>query len=124
LLLHLLRLLARRRLLTLHLSRSLLLLLHLLRLLARRRLLALHLSRSLLLLLHLLRLLARRRLLAPLLLICRPIVSRRAIWLRVGRRRIGAVARGCAVRLRVGRLRIRPVVVRTRRSWAIVPLIV
>src|SRR4029077_17071664 len=123
-LLHLLRLLARRRLLTLSLSRSLLLLLHLLRLLARGRLRAPCRSRAGLLLLHLLRLLARRRLLASLLLICRPIVGRRAIWLRVGRRCIGTVVRGCAIRLHVGRLRIRPVVVGARRSWAIVSLIV
>src|SRR5258707_842424 len=99
-------------------------LLPLLRLLTRRRLLALCLRRSLLLLLHLLRLLTRRRLLAPLLLICRPIIGRRAICLRVGRRCIGAVACWCAVRLRVGRLRVWPVVVGPRRSWAIAPLIV
>src|SRR5258707_5195712 len=98
-------------------------LLPLLRLLTRRRLLALCLRRSLLLLLHLLRLLTRRRLLAPLLLICRPIIGRRAICLRVGRRCIGAVACWCAVRLRVGRLRVWPVVVGPRRSWAIAPLI-
>src|SRR6266404_5270932 len=100
------------------------LLFRLLLLLTRSRLLTLlRLRRALLLLLHLL-LLTRGRLLAPLLLICRPIVDRRAIWLRVGRRCIGAVAYWCAVRLRIGRLRIRPVVVGARRSWAIVPLIV
>ncbi len=123
LLLDRLRLLTRRRLLTFRLRRTLLLLLLHLLLLARRRLLALRLRRALLLLLHLL-LLTRGRLLAPLLLICRPIVGRRAIWLRVGRRCIGAVACWCAVRLRVGRLRVRPVVVGARRSWAIIALIV
>ena len=96
----------------------------LLLLLTRRRLLALRLRRPLLLLLHLLRLLARRRLLAPLLLNCRPIVDRRPIWLHVRRRCIGAVACGYAVRLGVGRLRIRAVIVGAHRGWAIVPLIV
>ena len=118
----LLLLLTRSRLLTLCLRRSLLLLLHL-RLLARRRLLTFCLRRALLLLLHL-RLLARRRLLTLLLLICRPIVGRLAIRLRVGRRCIGAVVCGCAVRLNVRRLRLRAIVVGARRSWAIVPLIV
>ncbi len=119
----LLLLLTRSRLLTLCLRRSLLLLLYL-RLLTRRWLLALHLRRSLLLLLHLLRLLTRRRLLTLLLLICRPIVDRRSIRLRVGRRCIRAIVCGYAVRLHVRRLGFRAIVVGARRSWAIVPLIV
>jgi len=81
--------------------------------LARRRLLAFRLRRSLLLL-HLLRLLTRRWLLPPLLFICRPIVGRRVTWLRVGRRRVGAVACGCAVGLHVRRLCIRAIVVGAR----------
>lgn len=85
----------------------------LLLLLTRSRLLTLCLRRSLLLLLYL-RLLTRRRLLTLLLLICRPIVGRRSIRLRVGRRCIRAIACGYAVRLHVRRLRIRPAVVGAR----------